>query len=462
MKKYRFPVFFFSFVMALCLCAGVSPRAAALEDPAPRHCRAAVLVDGDYGDVVYSYHADEKMYPASITKVMTSLLVMEALSEGPLTLQTPVTVSQTAATLPEGSSTAGIKAGEVLTVEELLYCDLLVSANEACNILAEAVAGSIPAFVEMMNAKAQELGMKNTHFMNPHGLHDEQHYTTAYDITIMCRAAMEYETFRTIVATAKHTVPATNLSEERVLHNTNYLLRNPIKPYYTYNNAIGIKTGSTTPAGQCLASAATDADGRTFYCVVLGAETAEDDDGLRVRFSFVESRRLLEWAFDNFQRMTLLDDTFTSAIREVGVTLSDEGDYVNVQPSGRLEATVPNDFDPALVELRMDLPESVEAPVEQGEKLGSVSLYYDGKLYGTLDMAASFSVPRSDFQYYLREAKAFLDQWWVKAAIAGGLLLIVLLVVLFAVILPRRRRRRRYSRSGSRSGARSSNQNYKG
>jgi len=464
MKNYRLSAFFLTLAMTLCLCAPPAaasepspspPQAEGLEDPAPQHCRAAVVVDGEYGEMLYSFHGEDKMYPASITKIMTSLLAMEALADGRLSLNQPITVSETAAALPEGSSTAGIKAGEVLTVEELLYCDLLVSANEACNILAEAVAGSIPAFVDMMNQKAQALGMKGTHFMNPHGLHDEEHYTTAYDITLMARAAMEYETFRSIVSTATHTVPATNMSEERVLHNTNYLLKNPIKPYYTYAKAIGIKTGSTTPAGQCLASAATDpATGRTYYCVVLGAETAENDEGIKVRFSFTESRRLLEWAFDNFRRATLLDSTDSSAIREVPVTLSDDGDYVTVQPVGSLEATIPKTYDPRKAELRMELADSVEAPVEQGQKLGTVSLVYEGKVYGTLDMAASFSLTRSDFQYYVKLIQEYLAKWWVKALIAAAVVLILLLVILFAVVLPRRRRRRRYSRAGTRAGGR--------
>lgn len=481
MKNYRLNAFFLAVALVLSLCAvpaaaqrgptaeaspspsqSADPGASAspapteepatLADPSPQHCRAAIVVD-DYGDILYSYHGEEKMYPASITKIMTSLLAMEALASGKLTLSQPITVSETAATLPEGSSTAGIKAGEILTVEELLYCDLLASANEACNILAEAVAGSIPAFVDMMNQKARELGMTGTHFMNPHGLHDEEHYTTAYDITTMARAAMEFETFRTIVSTATHTVPATNLAEERVLHNTNYLLKNPIKPYYTYDKAIGIKTGSTTPAGQCLASAATDpSTGRTYYCAVLGAETAENDEGIKVRFSFTESKRLLEWAFQNFRRATLLDSESSEAIREVPVTLSDEGDYVTVQPVGSLEATIPKIYDPRQAELKMELAESVEAPVEQGQKLGTVTLVYNGKVYGTLDMAASFDVSRSDFQYYVKVVQDYLAKWWVKALIAAGVVLILFLVVLFGVILPRRKRRRRYGRVGAHSG----------
>ena len=173
MKKYRFYSGLIAFFLLACLCA---LPAAALEDPAPQ-CRAAIVVDGDYGDVLYAYNAYEKMYPASITKIMTSLLVLEAVDSGQLTLDQPITASTTAAVVPEGSSTANprIEAGEVLTVEQLLYCDLITSANEACNILAETVGGSIENFVDMMNAKARELGMEDTHFVNPHGFHDEDH-----------------------------------------------------------------------------------------------------------------------------------------------------------------------------------------------------------------------------------------------------------------------------------------------
>lgn len=448
MKKNRF----LSALLCLLLLAACALPAAALDDPQP-NCRAAIVVDGDYGDVLYSYNGYERMYPASITKVMTSLLVMEALEEGTLTLDTPITASAAAVVLPEGSSTQGIKAGEVLTVEELLYCDLVASANEACSILAETVGGTVTEFVAMMNAKAQELGMTGTHFVNPHGLHDEEHYTTAYDITLMARAAMEYATFRTIVSTTKHTVPATNLSAERVLHTTNYLLSSAIIPGYTYSKAIGIKTGSTTPAGQCLASAAVDTDGRTFYCVVLGAETVTHSDGSRNRYSFEESKRLLEWAFEHFQRRVLLDNTFTDAIREIPVTLSDEADYVIAQPVGSIEATMPTDYKFDKSQLRMELVESVEAPVEKGAKLGTVSLVYDGVTYGTLDMVAADDVSRSDFQYYIKTTKDYLSLWWVKALLIAAAALILILVIFLVFALPRRSRRR-YSSSGRYRGRR--------
>ena len=449
MKKYRFCSALTAFFLLACLCA---LPAAALDDPAPQ-CGAAIIVDGDYGDVLYEYNGYEKMYPASITKIMTSLLVLEAVEEGQITLDQPITASTSAVVVPEGSSTANpaIQAGEVLTVEQLLYCDLISSANEACNILAETVGGSIENFVDMMNAKAQELGMEGTHFVNPHGFHDEDHYTTAYDITIMARAAMEYDTFRTIVSTATYTIPATNLAGERVLHTTNALIGNWIYSSYLYSKAIGIKTGSTTPAGQCLASAAVDDDGRTYYCVVLGAQTVDNGDGTTTRYSFYESRRLLEWAFDNFRRVTLLDENTEGVLREVEVTLSDETDHVIVQPVGSIEATLPTDYDANQVQFRVELADSVEAPVEKGTKLGTVTVVYNDVTYGTLDLVAADSVVRSDFQYYVKTVQDYLAMWWVRALIVVAVVLIVFLVVWLGVIRPRRKRRYRYS---SRSGGR--------
>ena len=189
--------------------------ALALDDPDPR-CGAAILVDGDYGEVVYEKNGYEKMYPASITKVMTSLLVLEAIERGELALDTPIPASASAiAAITADSSTQNIKPGEILTVQDLLYCDLVASANEACNILAETVGGSIEGFVDLMNQRAKELGMEGTHFVNPNGLHDPDHYSTAYDIYLMTSEAMKHDLFRTIVSTAKYVVPATNMSEER-------------------------------------------------------------------------------------------------------------------------------------------------------------------------------------------------------------------------------------------------------
>ena len=444
MKKYRFLSGLLSLVLLLSV---FTLPALALEDPDPR-CGAAIVVDADYGEVVYEKNAYDRMYPASITKIMTSLLVLEAVERGELSLDMEVTASETAiAALTSGASTQNIKPGEVLTLEQLLYCDLVASANEACNIMAELVGGTMEGFAVLMNERAAELGMENTHFVNPNGLHDPDHYSTAYDIYLMAKEAMSHELFRTIVSTAKYVVPATNMSGARTLRTTNALIDNWRISGYVYPYAIGIKTGFTTPAGQCLASAAVDKEGRTYYCVILGAENITEEDGSITRYAFKESRRLLEWGFANFQRTTLMDQDLL--LREVAVTLS-ETEHVLVHPVGLVERTMPKDYDPDLAELIVDLPESVEAPVAAGQHMGTVTLVYDGEELGTLPLVAADSVERSETLYYIQQVQYYLSLWWVKAAIIAFVVLVLFLILWLGVILPRRRRRRRYSYSGRR------------
>lgn len=454
MKKYRF----LSLLLAALTALSFICPALALEDPQP-HARAALVVYGDTGEVLYDFNARQQMYPASVTKIMTSLVVLDAVAAGEVSLDTQVTVSAWAVDLPWGSSNAELKAGEVLTIEQLLYCDLLPSGNDACNVLSEAVGGTMAEFVARMNDKAAELGMEGTHFTNPHGLHDPEHYTTAYDIYLMAHAAMENDTFRSIVRTPSYTIAATNLQPERTIYSTNAFLSSYFVTGQLYSKAIGIKTGNTDEAGRCLASAAVDELGRTFYCVLLGSEYTTDEDGTRQYWSFSESRRLLEWAFDNFHHTVLLDQDTENVLREVAVTLSDEADYVLAQPVGEIAATMPSDYDPKLAQLDFDLPDSVEAPVAAGQKLGTVTLTYQGTEYGTLDMAAMDSVERSEFLYTIQQAETYWSKWWVKAAVIGGVVLILLLVLYIAVILPKQRRAKRYSYSG---GGRRGRSNYRG
>jgi len=449
MKKYLRYVAALATVLVMTVSLGVP--AFALDDPKP-HCTAAIVVDGDNNEILYDFNAYEKRYPASVTKIMTTLVILRAIDAGELSLDTQVTASKEAVTLPEGSSTAGIVEGEVLTIEQLLYCDLVPSGNEACNILAEALGGSEEAFVERMNQTAANLGMTGTHFANPHGLHDPDHYSTAYDIYLMASAAMKYDIFRKIVSTATYTLEPTNkVSEPRVLHSTNALISNWYVSGVTYSKAIGIKTGYTEEAGRCLASAATDKQGRTFYCVVLGSEYAQDAAGNWKFHSFSESSRLLEWGFDNFTRTTLLSETSDNVIREIPVTLAGDVGHVLAQPVGSIEATMPNDFDPAQAEVKMDLPKSLEAPVTKGQVVGSVSLVYNGVTYGTLDMVATDDVARSNFQYTLKVISDTWALWWVKLLVIAVVVFILLGIFYLLLIRPAQRgHRRKYSYTSSR------------
>ena len=215
--------------------------------------KAALLIDLNTNRVVYEQDADERVYPASLTKIMTCLIALENGN-----LSDVVTVSESAlADLDEDSSVAGLVVGEQMTLENLLYCMMVVSGNDACNVIAEHVAGSVTDFVRMMNQRAYELGCTNTHFNNPHGLHDENHYTTARDLAIITQAALKSENFRQIVDTYEYKLPDDNMRQNiPKLKTTNMLIYQSMSNSLYYPRAHGIKTGYTSQAGRCVISAA--------------------------------------------------------------------------------------------------------------------------------------------------------------------------------------------------------------
>ena len=442
MKKYRS---FAAFSLMLALCAALltplsSARAFTGEDGASVNAASALLLDADYDQVLYEQNADERRYPASITKVMTGLLTVEAIDRGELSLDQQVTLTDDLYTgIGEGGSTQDLKAGETLTVRDLLNCALIPSANEACNALAHTVAGSIPAFVELMNTRASELGMTNTHFVNAHGYHDDNHYTTARDISLMCVEAMKHPDFREIVSSVSYTVPATNLHAARTLHDTNALVSNYRLTGFLYQYAVGIKTGSTPEAGYCLASAAVK-DGRTLIAVVLGGENYKNSAGEAVSANyFQESKDLLDWGFNHFSRQTVL--SAIDPVDTIPVTLCADQDYVTVQPAQGVDATLPNDTDPALFQRRVDLPETLEAPIEKGQVLGTITLTYEGKDYGTVDLIAATGLERSQLLYVLDRIAKFFDQLWVKLTLLAAVVLILILVLRRLIFGGRRNRR---------------------
>lgn len=453
MKKY------FSRLVSLMLLCPVllsllALPAGAEEEDLKLFCTHAILMDANYGEILYEDSAYEKAYPASLTKVLTALLVIEAIEEGSISADTMVTAGDTTNQgMTAGASTANIKVGETLSVEELLYCLLLPSANEAANVLAVAVDGSIEAFVEHMNRRAGELGCKGTHFTNPNGLHEDEHYTTAYDLVLMMTKALEYDLFRTIIGTVSHTVPATNLSEERLIYNTNGLISNWYYSGYVYDKCIGGKTGTTDQAGRCLVAAAEDGD-TLLVSVILGSGPMEQEGYDKPRQGqLVESTRLLKWGFSNFQRVTITKGD--EPVAKVAVTLSREADEVNLKPQGSITRTLPIDMDLDLIETRITIPyESVEAPVEEGQVLGTMTLSYEGEVYGTLDLVAVTSVERSDLLYKKQQFINFFQHTWVKLILV--ILAVLVVLVLLRVFVFRKRRRYGAGVGGRRRG------NYRG
>ena len=246
MKIRRFlSVFLLTLLLTGLFCV---PQASAVDLPQV-NAKAALLMDYESGRMLYGLNERDTEYPASITKVMTALLTLEAVDQGVLTLDQQVAAPSLVNDMDPTGSSADIKEGEVLTVEQLLYCMLVISANETCNILGEAVSGTVDAFVAKMNQRAQELGCKNTHFANTTGLTQSGHYSSAWDIYLITREAMKHDVFMTIVNTKAYTVPATNMTDkERELHSTNALISNWRMTGYLYSGAQGIKTGTTDAA----------------------------------------------------------------------------------------------------------------------------------------------------------------------------------------------------------------------
>ena len=253
---------------------------------------AAILVEVSTGRILYEKNSTKQLYPASTTKILTAILVLENCD-----LDEKVTVRETALNnVPSGYVTCNLQIGEQLTVNDLLYALMIPSANDAAYVLAEHVGGSVEGFSAMMNDKARALGCKTTHFVNPNGIHDDSHYSTAYDLYLIADYAMKNETFRKIVATTEYTLPATEQypSEDRVLKTTNELLNENSRNYY-YKNAIGIKTGYTSKAGNCLVAGA-HRDGLEFIAVVLNGGTTKENLNSR----YVDSKKLFNYAYDNF------------------------------------------------------------------------------------------------------------------------------------------------------------------
>lgn len=423
MKTRRF---FGSFFLALLLVGllAVPAEAAWVTDP-DVEAKAALLIDRKTGAVLYALNEHDELYPASLTKIMTCLLVLEAVDEGRLTLSQEITATPTALEgLAEDGSTAGIEAGETLTVEELLYCLMVVSANEAGAILAEKISGTVESFVDRMNAKARELGCENTHFMNPHGYHDSQHYTSAWDLYLITKAALEHPMFMTVCDASSHIVPATNLSPERQLNNTNFLIRSG-REYYN-PDVHGVKTGSHSQAGNCLVSTAQHAS-MDLLCVILGADRIQDEKGIWWTYSFVYTDKLYNWAFDNFSYQVILKEDDVAG--EAPVSLSST-DHVTLRPERAVELLLPKGVELEELEKTLTLKsDPAEAPIAEGDVLGTMTITLDGEELAEVDLLAFTNVEASRLRVLWRDVKQFFSTTAAKvvlgvllalAAVFGG------------------------------------------
>ena len=344
---------------------------------------SALLIEASTDTIIYEKNSNVKMYPASTTKILTALLTLE---KGNLT--DVVTVSSEAVDELEGGYvTMYISKGEKLTVEQLLNILLVPSGNVAGNILAEYVSGSMGSFVDLMNTRAKELGCTNSHFTNTYGKHDDNHYTTAHDLYLITKAAMKYDIFREIVSKTSYVLEPTNRhsKNDRTLYSTNDLLKPTSSSYYEY--AIGIKTGYTSQAKDCLVSAATK-DNMTLYAIMLGSE--KNSSG--VSYRYIDTKKLYDFGFKNYLFRTVKSkNAVVDTVEVPGGTSATK--KLNVVIDNTISALISSEdiYTSFIPTISIN---KISAPISQGQVVGSISYTINDKIY-TANLIAETAVEKS-------------------------------------------------------------------
>ncbi len=358
-----------------------------LTPPDVSYSKAALLMDMNTGRMIYGKNVDVKMYPASTTKMMTCILALEMGNMADI-----VTANyQALASITLDDSQIGILIGEEFTFEQLVYGMMVQSANDAANVIAIHLAGSIDAFVELMNQKAQELGMTNTHFVNACGIHDDNHYTTARDLAILARYAMQNETFRDIVKTVVYKIPPTSKYKvERVLTNTNLFLSPIRSAQHIYPPCTGIKTGHTSQSGYCLVASAEYND-TSLLAVSMGCPICPDPNDNEGAYSYIDTKNLFQFGFDNYLHQVIAspgdmvaDKTVNEAKNNLRVALTVDNEVSALIPS-RPESA-------AEIVPEITLPEVINAPVAKGDVIGTVTYTYKGTQIGAANLVATNDV----------------------------------------------------------------------
>ena len=353
--------------------------------------QAAVLIEGSTGEIIYEKNKDTKLRPASITKIMTMLLIFEAIHDGKISLTDEVCVSEHAASM--GGSQVYLEPYETQTVDTMLKCISIVSANDACTAMSEFVAGSEEEFVKRMNDKAKELGMVNTHFVNCCGLDVENHYSTAYDVALMSKELItkypEIKNYSTVwMDTITHVTRKG--STEFGLSNTNKLIK-------TYNGITGLKTGSTSLAKYCLSATARRNDMDMIAVIMAAPET-------KVRFQ--EAAKLLDYGFAN---CSVYKDDHTDLILEPLKVEKGVSQSITYKPEKVFSYVCMKDMQSDLITKEIKLNTSLKAPINLNQKVGEIQYYYNGQIIGSIDLVSEQEVKKATFKdYFGRVFKNFL------------------------------------------------------
>lgn len=342
--------------------------------------RSSLLMDGETGRILYEHNAHEPLPMASTTKIMTALLAIEHCG-----MDEKVTAGKNAFGVP--GTSIYLSEGEILTMEQMLYGLMLSSGNDAAVAIAEHVAGSVDAFCKMMTQRAEELGCENTVFMTPHGLPNDVHHTTAYDLCLIAREAMKNETFRTIVGTERKQIPWAEHEYDRVLSNKNRLLS-------VYEGATGIKTGYTNKAGRCLVFSAQRNGMELIGCV------------LNCQNWFDQAREILDEGFEKYERVSLYQaGERVTEVEIIGGTVD------RIAVGTETDAAVPMEKG-ILPRTEVDVPERVDAGIVRGQALGTLHLYDGNEKVLSVPLIAMEDAPAGTFPFRVRRV---VENWQTAA-----------------------------------------------
>lgn len=344
---------------------------------------SVLLMDAKTGKILYSKNANEKRFPASTTKLMTAILTLENCE-----LNDVVNVSHNAIfSVPVGYSHANLREGENHTVEQLLNVLLIPSANDAATALAEHISGSVEAFADMMNNKAKELGCLNTHFVNPNGIHNNNHYSTAYDLALIGKYAMKFDDIMRIAKISQYTLPQTNKydKEDRIFNATNGLIDKNDEYYYSY--ATGLKTGYTDKSGYCIVSTAKKGDVELLE-VVLGS------DSIKQRYE--DCINLFNYGFENYSYETLVNANDTINNIEISGATK-ETKNLNIITKESITLLLKNNVDIDSIQPKVEINQNLVAPIAENSVVGTISYEIDGETYSS-DLLAENEVIASNFE----------------------------------------------------------------
>lgn len=408
-----------------------------VNDPLNLKAKSAVLIDAKTGIIVYEKNKDAKSYPASTTKILTALIAIENTKKTDILTHSHNAIFN----IGQGSSHIGMRENEQITMEQALNGVLLASANEVCMAIAEKVSGSVDNFVNLMNKRAKEIGTKNTHFANPHGFHDDNHYTTSYDMALIMQEAIKNLDFLNYISTTTYKIPTTNIvNEERILHNSNKLIQKTSPHYYQY--CVGGKTGYTNEAGNTLVTYAKK-DNIELIAVVM------QDEGTSV---YDDTKKLYEYGFSMYEKVNLFDKSSFKEKAEVAQKFKDKEislGSVYLRAEKDLSLNLPKTIDFTKIRRVSNIPNPYIGAVNIGDKIGSLDFMYDNKIIASIDLLSENKmelIPEETLEKKEKIKNIFKTITKIlKYGLIIFIVIIILLIILSNIIKAKRRKRRYYS-----------------